>query len=103
VDKILKDFADENKNKFLSAKATFVSQATIARSAPIWFVRTPVIVLLGADFSFMLSLLCSIIIQGCTVVLCYVLLSRFFFSWCFVSKLLYLYWLIISSSVVGSF
>jgi len=52
VDKILKNSADEHKNKFLLAKATFVSQATIARSAPIWFVRTPVIVLLGADFCF---------------------------------------------------
>ena len=51
---ILKDFADEHKNKFLLAKATSVSQATIARSAPIWFVRAPVIVLLGADFCLIL-------------------------------------------------
>jgi len=45
-------------------------QATIARSAPIWFECSTVIVALGVTYLFqsVLSLLCSIIIQGCTEV-----------------------------------
>ena len=95
----------KHENKFLLAKAIFVSQAIIAWNTRIWFVSSSVIVALGANLSVSFGVV--IIVQHYNIRLHYsfYLMSychAFSVGWCFVAELLYLCWLIISSSVVNS-
>ena len=105
INKILKDFAHEREKKFSEQRQHLCRrpQQPKVRRFGLCVLPLSYCMELTHLFHSVLSLLFSNIIQGCTIVLCDLLLSRFFFCWCFVAKVLYLCWLIVSSSVVNSF